>query len=777
MYKHMNFSHYDTATRQYVPVETSLSALGHDTARDWILTNVSRRSFLKGSAGLALGFAMAGLAQNSMAATAKSGAKNASGLEPNAFVRIGTDGVVTVVSKHLEMGQGVYTGVATLVAEELDADWSTVQVEGAPADAKRYFNLYWGGAQGTGGSTAMANSWEQLRKAGATAKAMLVSAAAQKWKVPESEITVSKGVLMHPASKRTATFGELAPAAGKLPVPAEVKLKDPKDFVLIGKQAKRKDSAEKSNGKARFTQDVQLPGMLVAVVQHPPKFGGVVKSVNDKAAKAVSGVVGVVTIPQGVAVIARDTWTAIKGREALLVEWDESQAFTLGTDEIAAQYAALAKTPGLTARHDGDADTLIDDLQRPKNGGKTTELTEISSSFTFPFLAHATMEPMNCVVQFKDGVCEVWNGEQMHTGDQYALANLFGVKPEDVKINMLYAGGSFGRRANKDSDYLLEAAHITKAFGGAQPIKMVWTREDDTKAGYYRPMFHHDLTAVVGPKGELQAWRHRLVGQSIIAGSAFESAMVKNGIDAVSVEGASNLPYAIPNLKVELHSPSNIKVPVLWWRSVGSTHTAFSTEVFLDQIAQKTGKDPVALRVEMLAKHPRHLAALKLAVEKASWGTSLKANRMAGTRVGRGVAVHESFNSVVAQVAEVTVDKAGNVKVDRIVCAVDCGTAINPDNIRSQVEGSVGYALSALFYGEITLKNGEVQQSNFDTYQPIRMNEMPRVETYIVPSNAAPTGIGEPAVPPVAPAVVNAIASATGIWLTQLPLKTGVLKV
>ncbi|MDH4395388.1 MAG: xanthine dehydrogenase family protein molybdopterin-binding subunit [Limnobacter sp.] len=770
MYKHMNLAHYDTATRQYFPTESNQPAEG---STDWVLTNVSRRSFLKGTAGLALGIATAGAVQTVMADAATPNTSKPSALEPNAFVRIDSDGTVTVVSKHLEMGQGVYTGLATLVAEELDADWSKVTVEGAPADAKRYFNIFWGGAQGTGGSTAMANSWEQLRKAGATARAMLVQAAAQKWNVSASEITVSKGVVSHASSNRVATFGELAQAAGKLPVPTEVKLKDPADFVLIGKQAKRKDSAEKTNGKAKFTQDVQLPGMLVAVVQHPPKFGGIAKSVNDKAAKAIPGVVGVVTIPQGVAVIAKDTWTAMKGREALVVEWDESKAFTMGSDEIAAQYAALAKTPGLTARRDGNADQIISDQKiNPSKGN-----TELTSSFTFPFLAHAAMEPLNCVVQFKDGICEVWNGEQMHTGDQYALANLFGIKPESVRINMLYAGGSFGRRANKDADYLLEAASITKAYGGTQPIKMIWTREDDTKAGYYRPMFHHDLNAVLGPKGELLAWRHRLVGQSIITGSAFEPVMLKDGIDALSVEGASNLPYAIPNLKVELHTPTNIKVPVLWWRSVGSTHTAFSTEVFLDQIAQKTGKDPVALRLDLLAKHPRHLAVLKLAVEKAGWGKPMKANRMAGTRVGRGVAVHESFNSVVAQVAEVTVDKAGNVKVDRIVCAVDCGTAINPDNIRSQVEGSVGYALSALFYGEITLKNGEVQQGNFDTYQPIRMNEMPKVETYIVPSNAAPTGIGEPAVPPVAPAVVNAIAHATQQWLTQLPLKTEVLKV
>jgi isoquinoline 1-oxidoreductase beta subunit len=381
---------------------------------------------------------------------------------------------------------------------------------------------------------------------------------------------------------------------------------------------------------------------------------------------------------------------------------------------------------------------------------------------------------MNCVVQFDGQQCEVWNGEQMHTGDQYALAALFGIPPEKVVIHMLYAGGSFGRRASKSADYVLEAAQIVKATGGRAPVKMVWLREDDMRAAYYRPLNHHRLEAALDAQGRLVAWRHRLVGQSIMKGSAMEPMMVKNGIDATSVEGASSLPYAIQNLQVELHTPEDIPVPVLWWRSVGSTHTAYSTEVFLDQVAKAAGKDPVALRLELLAAHPRHAGVLKLAADKAGWGQPLAPGKD-GARRGRGVAVHESFRSYVAQVVEVTVAKDGSLKVDRVVCAVDCGVAINPDNVRSQVEGGIGFALSAALYGEITLKEGRVEQGNFDQYPILRINEMPKVETYIVPSAEAPTGMGEPPVPPLAPALANAIAAATGKWLTRLPLRTGEL--
>lgn len=728
------------------------------------IANLSRRKFLQGGAGLTLGFVLPAVAAPA-AGPGKAGAGLAAAVtfEPNAFLKVSPDNTVTVISKHLEMGQGTYTGLATLLAEELDADWASIRIEGAPADAARYNNLFWGPAQGTGGSTAMANSWEQMRKAGAAGRAMLVNAAARQWQVPAAEITVRAGVVSHAASKRKASFGQLAEAAAREPVPSEIRLKSPQEFRLIGKRAPRKDSADKTNGKALFTQDVQLPGMRVALVAHPPRFGATVKSFDASRTRAVKGVVDVVQIPQGVAVLASDTWSAKKGRDALAVEWDESAAFTLGSDEILARYKELAKTPGLVAAQKGDADQAF-----------AAAAKVIRASYDFPYLAHAAMEPMNCVMRLGADGLEVWNGEQLHTGDQYALAGLFGLKPEQVNIHMLYAGGSFGRRACKDSDYVLETAQIVKALAakgsGGVPVKLVWLREDDMRAGYYRPLFHHVLEAALDAGGKLTAWRHRLVGQSILAGSPFESMMVKNGIDAVSVEGAANLPYAVPHLKVDLHTPTDIKVPVLWWRSVGSSHTAYSTETFIDQVAAAQGRDPLALRLELLAGHPRHAAVLRLAADKAGWGTPLAPDK-AGTRRGRGIAVHESFNSYVAQVAEVTVAKDGSLKVDRVVCAVDCGTAINPDNIRAQVEGAVGFALSAALHGEITLQAGRVVQGNFDGYPPLRINEMPRVEVHILPSTAPPSGIGEPGVPPVAPAVANAIAAATGKRLTRMPFR------
>ena len=727
------------------------------------IENLSRRRFLQAGGGLTLGFVLpVALAAEAGPGKAGSGLAAPVSFEPNAFLRIGPDDSVTVISKHLEMGQGTYTGLATLVAEELDAAWAQVRVEGAPADARRYNNLFWGKAQGTGGSTAMANSWEQMRKAGAAGRAMLVAAAAEAWQVPAAEVTVADGIVRHASSQRSARFGELAEAAARQPVPDEVRLKQPDEFKLIGKRISRKDTAEKSTGRATFTQDVHLPGMLVAVVAHPPRFGATVASFDATAAKAIAGVDDVVAIPQGVAVLARDTWTAKKGRDALAVTWDDSKAYRKGSDQILADYRAKAATPGLAARSDGDAEAALGSAARV-----------LEASYDFPYLAHAAMEPMNCVVRLGADGCEVWNGEQMHTGDQFALAAMFGLPPEKVTIHMLYAGGSFGRRACKDSDYVLECAQIVKAIGGRAPVKLVWLREDDMKAGYYRPMFHHALRGGIDADGNIVGWRHRLVGQSILMGSPFEKMLVKDGIDQVSVEGAANLPYAIPNLRVELHTPTDNPVPVLWWRSVGSTHTAVSTETFFDELAAAAGRDPVELRLSLLDAHPRHAAVLRLAADKGGWGTPLAPR--AGLRRGRGIAVHESFNSYVAQVAEVSVAANGALRVDRVVCAVDCGTAINPDNIRAQVEGGIGFALAALLHGEITLVDGVVQQDNFDGYPVLRINEMPQVEVHIVPSSTAPTGIGEPGVPPLAPAVMNAIAAATGKRIYRLPIDTAAL--
>jgi isoquinoline 1-oxidoreductase beta subunit len=714
--------------------------------------NAARRDFLRTGAAFTLAFYLPGTRAQSVPGKTVGTIASQTELAPNAFVRISADGSVTVIAKHIEMGQGTYTGLATLLAEELDADWSRVRVEGAPADAKLYNNLSWGPMQGTGGSSAIANSYEQMRKAGATARAILVSAAAEAWKVPASEIDVANGMVVH-KSGRKASFGELAEKAAAMPVPSDVKLKDPKQFKLIGKRVARKDSRAKTNGSAQFTIDVKLPGMLTAVVAHPPLFGAKVQSFDAARAKSIRGVVNVVQIPSGVAVLATDFWSAKRGRDALSVQWDESGAGKLGSAELMAQYKALAENPGLPAANSGDAEKAM------AGAAKTLE-----ASYEFPYLAHATMEPMNCVVQMKDGACEVWNGEQFQTVDQMNVAGVLGLKPEQVRINMLYAGGSFGRRANPHSDYVVEAAQIVKAINGAAPVKLQWTREDDTRAGYFRPLYYHSIRAGLDSSGKLVAWRHRIVGQSILTGTPFESGMVKDGIDATSVEGASNLPYDIPNMRIELQTAKG-SVPVQWWRSVGSTHTAFSTETLIDELAAAAGQDPVAFRRAMLAKHPRHRGVLELAAAKAGWGEPLAKGR------GRGIAVHESFKTYVAQVAEVTVLGNGGFRVDRVVCAVDCGIAVNPDVIRAQMEGGIGYGLSAALHGAITLKDGRVEQSNFHDYRPLRINEMPRVEVYIVPSDEKPTGVGEPGVPPIAPAVANALAAATGQRLRNLPLK------
>jgi len=714
--------------------------------------DAARRDFLRTGAAFTLAFYLPGTqAQSGPGKTVGTVASQA-GLVPNAFVRIGADGSVTVIAKHVEMGQGTYTGLATLVAEELDADWSRVRVEGAPADAKLYNNLLWGPMQGTGGSSAIANSFDQLRKAGATARSMLVSAAADAWHVPASEITVSNGVISH-KSGRKAGFGELAEKAAAMPVPTDVKLKDPKQFRLIGKRVPRQDSRAKTNGAAQFTIDVKLPGMLTAVVAHPPVFGAKVASFDAAKAKSIPGVVNVVQIPTGVAVLATGFWPAKRGRDALTVQWDESGADKRGSAELMVQYKTLAAKPGLSAASSGDAEKALG------SAAKTLE-----ASFEFPYLAHATMEPMNCVIQVKDGACEVWNGEQFQTVDQMNVAGVLGLKPEQVKINMLYAGGSFGRRANPHSDYLVETAQIVKAIDGAAPVKLQWTREDDTRAGFYRPMYFHTIRAGLDSSGKLIAWQHRIVGQSILTGTVMESMMVKNGVDGTSVEGASHLYYDIPNMRVELHT-TKASAPVLWWRSVGSTHTAFSTETMIDELAAAAGQDPVAFRRTMLAKEPRYRGVLDLAAAKSGWGGPLPKGR------ARGIAVHESFKTFVAQVAEVTVLENGGFRVDRVVCAVDCGIAVNPDVIRAQMEGGIGYGLSAALHGAITLKDGRVEQSNFHDYRPLRINEMPQVEVYIVPSSEKPTGVGEPGVPPIAPAVANALAAATGQRLRNLPLR------
>ena len=704
----------------------------------------SRRDMLKGAAaGLIIGFAFTPTAR--VLAAAAPAKKD---FEANAFVRIAPDNTVTVIIKHLEMGQGVYTGLPTIVAEELDADWSQLRAESAPANAELYKNLAFG-MQGTGGSTAVANSYDQLRKAGATARAMLVEAAAKEWKVPAADIMVKKGVISHASSNHTATFGQMAEKAALLTPPADVKLKDPKDFTLIGTVVPRMDNVGKTTGTAIFALDIVRPGMVYASIAHPPRFGGTMKSIDDTAAKKIKGVVAIVPISTGVAVVADSFWTAKQARDALQITWDESKAEKRGTAELTAEYKALAKTPGQSARKDGDAAGMM------KKAAKTIE-----TEFEFPYLAHAPMEPLDATVEIRDGACEVWCGSQFQTIDQGNVAKVVGLKPEQVTIHTLLAGGSFGRRANFASDYISETAEIAKALPLGTPVKLIWTREDDIKGGKYRPMYVHSMKAGLDDKGNVIAWTHRIVGQSIMKGTIFEGK--PGGVDATSVEGAASLPYDLANIDVEVHT-TDVGVPILWWRSVGSTHNAYATEVFTDMVAKAAGKDPYAFRQALLTKHARHKGALDLAAQKAGWGTDL------GKDKARGIAVAESFGSVVAQVAEISRDAKGKIKVDRVVCAVDCGIAINPDVIRAQMEGGIGYGLGAIMKGAITLKDGVVEQNNFDGYDVLRIDEMPKVEVHIVPSGNAPTGVGEPGVPAIGPAVANAIFALTGKPITQLP--------
>jgi isoquinoline 1-oxidoreductase subunit beta len=707
----------------------------------------TRRGFMKGSAAVAGALIIGAhvpLAGKARAATFKDPPA------PNAFVKIAPDNSVTVMIKHLDKGQGVTTGLTTIVAEELDADWSQMNAVFAPADAALYNNLYFGPVQGTGGSTSIANSWMQLRQAGAAARAMLVKAAAAEWGVPESQITVKKGVLSHPSGK-SATFGVLAGKAAAQPVPVRVKLKDPKDFTLIGTRVPRLDSLAKTTGRAVFAMDIRRPGQKTALLTHPPRFGGTVKSVDSAAARAIPGVVDVVTIAPGVAVIADNFWAASRGREALKITWDDSQAETRSSSQMLADYKALAARPGKTAMDKGDA-----------AGALAKAAKVIEAEYAFPYLAHAPMEPLNCVIEQRpDGSAEVWAGAQLQTVEQAVVAAILGVSPDKVTLNTVWAGGSFGRRATPNADYLAEAAMIVKATGGKYPVHLVYTREDDLKGGRYRPMFYHKLRAGIDESGKLVAWEHRLVGQSFIIGSPFEAMIVKDGIDGTAVEGAADMPYAIPNLRVEWHHTSS-PVTTLWWRSVGHTHTAQAVEVMMDELAQAADQDPISFRLGLLGAHPRHRAVLQLAAEKSGWPATLPAGR------GRGIAVHESFNSFVAMVAEV-VSTPDGVKVERVVAAVDCGIAVNPDVIRAQVEGGVGYALGAALRNAITFTDGVVDQTNFDTYEPLRLSDMPKVEVHIIASGEAPTGIGEPGVPPVAPAISNAIFAATGKRLRSLP--------
>jgi isoquinoline 1-oxidoreductase beta subunit len=678
---------------------------------------------------------------------------------PAAFVRIGADDTVTVLINKLEFGQGVFTSLPMLIAEELDCDWTKVRAEHAPA-AQVYAHTAFG-IQMTGGSTSIASSWAQFRVIGATARDMLMTAAAQQWKADKAKLDTRNGsVIEIGGQKRRATYGSLAEAAMKLPVPEKASIKaDAADFRFIGKPTRRIDSRDKVTGRAVFGIDVKVPNLLTAVLAHPPVFGGKVKS-TQMAEPAPKGFRSMLVIPTdrggtGVAFVADTFWPARQARETAKIEWDLPSGPT--TAALFTQYKALAQQPGLPARQDGSADAI-------KGAART-----LQAEFEFPYLAHAAMEPLNAVIDLKADRMTVWCGSQFQTVDQVLTAQAAGLKPEQVDLVTTFAGGGFGRRANPSADYLVEAVHVAKKLresGIEAPVKVVWTREDDTRGGYYRPMHVHRVSVGLDGKGQPAAWQHTIVGQSILKGTAFEKFMVKDGVDATITEGVTDAPYRLPNMHVSVHHP-DVDVPVLWWRSVGHTHTAFVMETLIDEMAAAAKQDPIAYRLALLdAKHARHRAVLNLVRERSGWGKPPPKGR------ARGVALHESFGSVCAQVAEVSVqDKT--VRVHKVTAAIDCGTAVNPLTIEAQVQSALVYGLSAALYGNITLKDGQVEQGNFHDYPVLRINEMPEVGVFIVPSTARPTGVGEPGTPPIAPAVANAVFALTGKRLRRLPFDLG----
>ncbi|MBC7152381.1 MAG: xanthine dehydrogenase family protein molybdopterin-binding subunit [Rhizobium sp.] len=703
---------------------------------------LSRRGFLKLSAGAA-----GGLMLGATLRPVPAGAQGATEGLATPFLHIRPDNTVVVIVKHLDKGQGTATGLATLVAEELDADAAQVTTEFAPANTALYANTLMG-VQGTGGSTAMANSWQQYREAGATARAMLVAAAAETWGVDPAAVNIAGGRIS--AGEHSASFGEMTGAAAAQAVPEGVTLKTPDQWVYIGKSFPRVDVLRKTEGAVgMYGMDVRLEDMAYAVSLRSPRFGGTLSGLDDAAARAMPGVIDIIRLPDRATVIAQSTWQAIKARDALSAEWDFSRAENRGTEALRAEYTALLDQPGVVL-HNGEA-----------TGTEAAQVIE--ADYFFPYLAHAPMEPIDVTVLFDGKAATFWTGSQIQTLDQTIGAQVLGIDPASVTINTLWGGGSFGRRAIYDSHYVAEAAMVAKAWlaasGQPRPIKLVWTREDDVRGGYYRPMHMHRVRAGLDAQGNIIFWQQRVVGQGIAVGTAFEQFMVKDGIDASSVEGLSeSSPYAIPGWSVDVHHP-RVGVPVLWWRSVGHTHTAYVVETMMDELAQAAGADPVEFRLRHLTD-PRARRVLELAVEKAG---------VVPQGLTRGIAVHKSFGSYVAEVADVRMREDGTVKVERVTCGVDCGVPINPSNIVAQIEGGLGYGLSAILREEITLTDGEVDQSNFYDYTPLRITDMPQVHVHIVRSAEPPTGIGEPGTPPIGPALANAVRRVTGKAVRDLP--------
>ncbi len=717
---------------------------------------MSRRSFLKTGAvaggGLVLGFFVPQANKFAKAADAKAPSA------PNAFLRIAPDNSITVMVNRLEFGQGVQTSLPMLIAEELDADWSKIRGELAPA-APAYHDPGFG-MQMTGGSGSVKNSFIQYREIGARARAMLIAAAAEQWKVSPDQCKTANGMVTGPAGQK-ASYGSLADAAMKQPVPATVKLKDAKDFRIIGKPTRRLDARVKSNGKQQFGLDFTLPNTKVAVVAHPPVFGAKVAKFDASKALAIKGVIAAFEVPtdrggSGIAVIADGYWPAKQGRDALAVEWDTSKVEKVTSTKQMEEFRALAKTAKTPAKKA--------DISKLAGAPK-----KISAVYEFPYLAHAPMEPLNCVIDLKADGCTMWVGSQFQTFDHAAIARTAGLKADTVTLNTMMAGGGFGRRAVPSSDYIVEAVNVAKGYraaGKSGPLKVVWSREDDLRGGYYRPSHVHRADIGMDAAGKIVAWDHAIVGQSIITGSPFEPFMVKDGVDVTMVEGMGE-PYDVP-LNLNVHTVK-ANVPVLWWRSVGSTHTAFVMETLIDEAAHAANMDPVAYRKSLIGdKHKRHLAALDLAVAKSGYGKKALPKGRAW-----GVAMHESFNTIVAYVVQASVVK-GVPRLHTVTAGIHCNMAVNPMTIEAQAQGAILMALGTTLPGAaITLKDGVVEQGNFGEYTMARITDMPHVDVHIVSSGDAPTGMGEPGLPPLAPAFANALFKVTGKRLRKLPFDLG----
>ena len=724
---------------------TSRSTGAHRSSSE---SGLSRRGFLQ--AGAAAG---GGLVLSLNLPFAAGDAEAADVFAPNAFIRIEPRGQVVLTMPYVEMGQGTYTSIPMLIAEELEVDLKQVRLEHAPPNEKLYGNPLIGGIQATGNSNAIRAAWQPLRQAGATARTMLIAVAAKRWKVDPATCRAQSGEVLHPPTRRSVKYGELLVDAARIPIPKSVVLKRREDFKLIGMPAKRLDTPAKVNGTAVYGIDVRPPGVKIATLAQSPVFGGRLKNVDDAAAKAVKGVRQIVRRDDAVAVVADHMGAAKKGLAALVIEWDDGPHAKLNTQEIVGELEKATLNPGAVAQNIGDADKAM-----------ASAATKVEATYQVPFLAHATMEPMNCTVHVRKDGCEVWVGNQVLGRAQVAAAKTAGLPLDKVVVHNHLIGGGFGRRLEIDG--VVRAVEIAKHVDG--PVKVVWTREEDIQHDMYRPTFFDRLSAGLDEKGAPVAWKHRFAGSSIIA--RWAPPLFNNGLDPDTTEGAIDLAYALPSLHVEYARVEPPGIPTAFWRSVGPSHNVFVTESFMDELAAAAKQDPVAYRLALLDKTPRAKAVLALAAEKAGWGQPLPQG------VGRGVSVQFVFATYLAQVAEVEVSKDGAVRVQRVVCAVDCGTVVNPDTVRAQIQSAIIFGITAALYGEITLKDGRVEQANFDTYQILRMNEAPAIEVHIVQNFEPPGGMGEAGTSAIVPAVTNAIYAATGKRLRKLPVDTAALK-